>query len=61
MDDVQHSTQNILSGVDILRHEDLFILCQNELKRIEKFEKDLTKYKPLIKLFDKAEEINELS
>jgi len=43
---------------DPIIHEDLFILCQNELKRIEKFEKDLTKYKPLIKLFDKAEENN---
>ena len=45
---------------DPLHNEDLFILAQNEVKRIEKEEKNLTKYKPLLKLYDQADIINDI-
>ena len=45
---------------DPVHNEDLFILAENEIKRIEIEEKNLIKYKPLIKLYDQAEVINDL-
>ena len=45
---------------DPVHNEDLFILAEEEIKRIEKEEKNLIKYKPLIKLYDRAEIINDL-
>jgi len=45
---------------DPVHNEDLFILAEKEVKRIEKEEKNLMKYKPLIKLYDQAEIINDL-
>ena len=45
---------------DPVHNEDLFILANKEVKRIEKEEKNLMKYKPLIKLYDQAEIINDL-
>jgi ATP-dependent DNA helicase RecG len=45
---------------DPIQNEDLFILGEKEIKRIEKVEKNLIKYKPLIKLYDQAEIINDL-
>ena len=35
-------------------------LAEQEIKRIEREEKNLLKYKPLIKLYDQAEIINDL-
>ena len=46
---------------DPIIHEDLFELAQKEIIRIEKSDEDLTKYKNLVKLFDKAEIINDLA
>ncbi len=45
---------------DPILHEDLFILAQKEIIRIENSDKDLAKYKNLVKLFDQAEIINDL-
>ena len=45
---------------DPIHNEDLFILAEREIKRIENEENDLIKYKPLIKLYDQAEIINDL-
>ena len=45
---------------DPILHEDLFELAQKEIIRIENFDKNLTKYKNLVKLFDQAEIINDL-
>ena len=45
---------------DPMQDKELFFLAENEIKRIEKEEKNLAKYKPLIKLYDKAEIINDL-
>jgi ATP-dependent DNA helicase RecG len=45
---------------DPIHNEDLFILAEKEIKRIEKEEKNLMKYKPLIKLYDQADIINDL-
>ena len=45
---------------DPVHNEDLFILAEKEIKRIEHEEKNLIKYKQLIKLYDRAEVINDL-
>ena len=45
---------------DPIQNEDLFILAEKEIKRIEKNEKSLIKYKPLLKLYDQAEIINDM-
>jgi len=45
---------------DPVLNEDLFILGEREIKRIEKEEIDLIKYKPLLKLYDQADIINDL-
>ena len=46
---------------DPLQNEDLFIIADKEIKRIEKEEKNLKKYLPLLKLYDQAEIINDLA
>ena len=45
---------------DPVHNEDLFILGEREIKRIENEEIDLIKYKPLLKLYDQADIINDL-
>ena len=45
---------------DPIQNQDLFLLAEQEIKRIEKEEKNLAKYKPLLKLYDQAEIINDL-
>ena len=45
---------------DPVQNEDLFILAEKEIKRIEKEEKNLSKYKPLLKLYDQADIINDI-
>ena len=46
---------------DPVHNEDLFVLGEKEIRRIEKKEKDLSKYKPLLKLYDQADIINDIS
>jgi len=45
---------------DPIHNEDLFILGEKEIRRIEKEEKNLSKYKPLLKLYDQADIINDI-
>ena len=45
---------------DPVLNEDLFIMAKEEIKRIEKEEKNLNKYKPLLKLYDQADVINDI-
>ena len=45
---------------DPVHNEDLFILGEKEIKRIEKEEKNLKKYRPLLKLYDQADIINDI-
>ena len=55
----QSGIKNFLLA-DPIQDQDMFLLAENEIKRIEKEEKNLSKYKALIKLYDKAEIINDL-
>ena len=45
---------------DPVHNEDLFMLAENEIKRIEKDEKDIQRYKVLLKLYDQADIINDI-
>jgi len=45
---------------DPIHHEDLFKLAEKEVKRIEYEEKNINKYKTLVKLYDQADIINDL-
>ena len=45
---------------DPIHHEDLFKLAEKEIKRIEDEEKNINKYKILVKLYDQADIINDL-
>ena len=45
---------------DPVHNEDLFILAEKEIQRIEIEEKNLIKYKPLLKLYDQADIINDI-
>ena len=45
---------------DPIHHDDLFKLAENEIRRMEKNKESLLKFKPLIKLYDQAEIINDL-
>ena len=45
---------------DPIHNEDLFLLAEKEIKKMEYEKTDLSKYKPLLKLYDQAEIINDL-
>ena len=45
---------------DPVHNEDLFILGEQEIRRIENEEKNLHKFKPLLKLYDQADIINDI-
>ena len=47
--------------VDPIHHEDLFRLVEQDIKQIEKKKNIIDKYKPLLKLYDQANIINEIS
>lgn len=46
---------------DPVQNSDLFILAEKEIKRIEKEKENLGKFKALIKLYDRADIINDLA
>ncbi len=46
---------------DPVHNADLFLLAENEMKRIEKSNENLNKFKPLIKLYDRADIINDIA
>ena len=57
----QQSGQKTFRLADPILNEDLFILAENEIKNIEKESVNLSKYNPLLKLYDRADIINELT
>ena len=46
---------------DPIHNNDLFLLAEIEIRRIEKSNEDISKYKPLIKLYDRADIINDIA
>ncbi len=46
---------------DPIHNSDLFNLAEKEIKRIEKSNEDIGKFKPLIKLYDRADIINDIA
>ena len=46
---------------DPIHNKDLFILAEKEMKRIEKKNEDISKFKTLIKLYDRADIINDIA
>ena len=45
---------------DPILNQDLFILAEKEIKRIENSNEDISKFKTLIKLYDQADIINDI-
>ncbi len=46
---------------DPIHNSDLFVLAEKEIKRIELENENLSKFKPLIKLYDRADIINDIA
>ncbi|WP_440936788.1 ATP-dependent DNA helicase RecG [Candidatus Pelagibacter sp.] len=46
---------------DPIHNHNLFILAEKEIKRIEKEKENISKFKPLIKLYDRADIINDIA
>ena len=46
---------------DPIHNHDLFILAEKEIRRIEKSNENIGKFKPLIKLYDRADIINDIA
>ena len=46
---------------DPIHNHNLFILAEKEIKRIENENEDISKFKPLIKLYDRADIINDIT
>ena len=45
---------------DPIHNSNLFLLAEKEMRRIEKSNEDISKFKPLIKLYDRADVINDI-
>ena len=46
---------------DPIHNKDLFLLAEKEIKRNEKSNEDIKRFKPLIKLYDRADIINDIA
>ncbi len=46
---------------DPIHNKDLFLLAEMEIKRIENSNEDISRFKPLIKLYDRADIINDIA
>ena len=46
---------------DPIHNSDLFLLAEKEMRKIEMNNDDISKYKPLIKLYDRADIINDIA
>ena len=46
---------------DPIHNSDLFLLAEKEIRRIENSKEDIGKFKPLIKLYDRADIINDIA
>ena len=56
----KHSGIKYFKFADPIHHHDLFLLAEKEIKRIESSNEDIGRFKPLIKLYDKADVINDI-
>ena len=45
---------------DPVHNEDLFILAEQEIRKIEEENIDIKRYRPLLKLYDQADIINDI-
>ena len=45
---------------DPIHNEDLFILAEKQIKKIEEENIDIKRYRPLLKLYDQADIINDI-
>ena len=46
---------------DPVQNKDLFVLAEKEMRRIENSGEDIRKFKSLIKLYDRADIINDIA
>ncbi len=46
---------------DPIHNQDLFLLAEKEIKKIETTNQDISRFKPLIKLYDRADIINDIA
>ena len=46
---------------DPIHNSDLFLLAEKEIKRFENSNEDIKRFKPLIKLYDRADVINDIA
>ncbi len=46
---------------DPIQNGDLFLLAEKEMRRIEKSNENISKFKPLVKLYDRADIINDIA
>jgi ATP-dependent DNA helicase RecG len=46
---------------DPIHNYNLFVMAEKEIKRIENCNEDISKFKPLIKLYDRADIINDIA
>ena len=56
----QQSGQKTFRLADPILNKDLFELAETEIKKIEKNNEDMSKFYPLLKLYDRADVVNEL-
>ena len=52
--------RQIKAFAEPIHNSDLFLIAEKEIKRIESSNEDITKFKPLIKLYDRADIINDI-
>ena len=46
---------------DPIHNQDLFLLAEKEIKKIETTNQNISRFKPLIKLYDRADIINDIA
>ena len=46
---------------DPIHNSDLFLLADKEMKRLENANEDISNFKPLMKLYDRADIINDIA
>ena len=56
----KQSGNKIFKLADPIHNSDLFILAEKEIKKLEKANQDIDKYKTLMKLYDQADVINDI-
>ncbi len=56
----KQSGNKIFKLADPIHNSDLFILAEKEIKKLEKANQDIDKYKTLMKLYDQADIINDI-